>query len=55
MASLLDKTNDLAEQRGWNQYVLYMLMIRYLRDGDLLEEFHEYALDAAQFEKSVGY
>ena len=55
MASVLDKTQKLADERGWTQWVMFMLMIDYLHAGDLLEEFLEFALEAASLENKLGY
>jgi hypothetical protein len=54
MAALLPKTEELAKNRGWSQYVLYNLMIEYLEAAGFIEEFHEFALESAKLEDAEG-
>lgn len=51
---LLEKTTRLAAERGWSEWVLYMMMLDYLRQADFLEEFHEFALEVAKLEDQQG-
>lgn len=55
MGALPQKTQELAKERGWSQYVVYCLMIDYLEAAGFLEEFHEFALESVNLEKQCGY
>lgn len=55
MGAMPQKTQDLAEKRGWSQYVLYCLMIDYLEAAGFIDEFHEFALESAKLEDQRGF